>query len=187
MGSGVSPTVNDVLARGPNVALIQPTTPRFLFLDIDGVLNDDGFLRKAAEQEGGRIVTVSSGYMGNAPEWDPTTHIDADRVARLNTIIERTGAKVVLSTSWRIMGTEKVAEYLKAKGFKGLVVDSTPRLHGRDRFVEIRRWLEGRSDSPQFAILDDDRDAGVTFDHQYIHVPHGLEDEHVERAVRILS
>ena len=50
---------------------------KVIFLDIDGVLNDEG-----EEREKG-------------------VYIDETRVQRLASIVEQTGAEIVLSSSWR--------------------------------------------------------------------------------------
>lgn len=157
-----------------------------IFLDIDGVLNSDAFLREAATKDGGRIV-LASGYYSETSDWDPRTHIDPARVARLNQILARTGAKVVVSSSWRTdFSLNELSGFLGHHGFVGELVDVTPQLFNRERFVEIKRWLSNQANPPRFVILDDDRDAGYGFE-QFVHVTDGLEDEHVERAVAILG
>jgi hypothetical protein len=59
---------------------------RILFLDFDGVLNSRGFLAMS------RGLAISR-Y--------PHSEIDPEAVARVNRILERTEAEVVVSSSWR--------------------------------------------------------------------------------------
>lgn len=151
-----------------------------LFLDIDGVLNDSRFLHDSSNGEG--VVIVNN-------QFDASAHIDPARVARLNRILEATGAHVVLSTSWRaLFGIERTEAFLRSRGFDGTIIDQTPRLKGHERHVEIRRWLSAQATEPdRFAIVDDDLDAGYGFGHRFVGVVDGIEDEHVERLIALLG
>ncbi len=152
---------------------------RIIFLDIDGVLNSARF---CADETNGEGITIVNGA------FDATAHIDPQRVARLNRLIAATNAEVVLSSSWRkLFGLERTQSSLKAKGFAHQITDGTVRLVGEARHVEIGSYLAGLGTFPRFVILDDDaEDVGVGFGRNFIHVPDGLEDEHVERACRLL-
>jgi hypothetical protein len=151
-----------------------------VFLDVDGVLNCTPFLKEAAKADNGKVVLLE--------QWDPLTHIDPKRVAKLNVILEKTGAEIVISSSWRrAFPPEKMQELLDAKGLVGKVIDQTPQLMDRERHVEIKRWLSRQADEPDFVVIDDDQDAGVGFGVRYIRTIDGLEDSHVDRAVAILG
>ncbi len=152
---------------------------RIIFLDIDGVLNSALF---RAEHTNGEGVTIVNGA------FDATAHIDPQRVARLNRLIEATDAEVVLSSSWRkLFGLERTQASLKAKGFVHLIADCTLRLVGEGRNVEIGSYLAALGTLPRFVILDDDaKEIGAGFGPNFIHVADGLEDEHVELAGRLL-
>jgi hypothetical protein len=152
---------------------------RLLFLDIDGVLNSVQYL---AEATGGEGVVIVNG------ELDATAHIDPTRVVRLNRIVERSGARVILSSSWRrSFGLEKTQRSLRSKGFLHELADETVRLIGHERHVEIRHYLLTFEAVPNFVVLDDALEAGVGLGDHFIHVPDGLEDAHAERAVAILT
>lgn len=107
-----------------------------LFLDIDGVLNSEEWARS-----------------------DRTRNlVDLDEVAlkRLQNIIATTGAKIVLSSTWRLV--PELVQLLRKRGLD--IFDLTPR-HGAfgTRNLEIAAWLEAH-DVESFAIVDDDEDAG---------------------------
>jgi HAD domain in Swiss Army Knife RNA repair proteins len=155
---------------------------KILFLDIDGVLN-------------------SADYMKNRRTIPrPTPHsIDAPTIPRLNAIIERTGAKVVVSSTWR-MGRDKhdLQSILRAHGFIGEIIGCTPIGYGSMpsgvlvtdcvRGHEIQAWLDEHSDVTTFAIVDDNSDmAHLT--HRLVQTTwsYGLLDEHVERLVQMLG
>jgi hypothetical protein len=81
-----------------------------LFLDIDGVLNSTAYWWR----EGQDVP------MGQAGAIDPAA------VARLNRIIEATGAVVVLSSSWRRQGVRRVEAMLRTRGFAWSLLAATP-------------------------------------------------------------
>lgn len=154
-----------------------------LFLDIDGVLN----------------------ACGN-PEWDPTDErteeryrgfigICPKRVALLNEVIERTGAVIVLSSTWRLMDTlENTLAYMRQQGFKGEMIDKTPagsRLSGRGfRGDEVNEWLEdnaAKHGEIHHAIVDDDGDFHKDQPLIQTRTGKGLTREHVEALVQALT
>lgn len=108
-----------------------------LFLDVDGVLN-------------------SAAWFASQPPMS-VTEVDARAVRRVQRIIARTGAKVVLSSSWR--HTPELIEQLRAAGVP--IDDVTgPRSPHGNRGVEIADWLRAHPEVTTFAIVDDDADAG---------------------------
>ena len=134
-------------------------------------------------------------------------------VERVNTIVERTGAVVVLTTSWRTrrhvvgapdahLSLDELREALRLAGARFAVLDKTPDLAREDsigrgdeavalwrcppRRREIAAWVEQhRPDA--YAILDDDPEAGI--DGHFVHVDRrrGVSAQDVERAVQILG
>lgn len=148
-----------------------------VFLDIDGVLNSSRFF-----------------YDNNPLPMGRPGAIDPDAVRRLNQIVDATGAKVVLSTSWRTQGVDTVSGYLSERGFTGSVIGATPTNMDGPRRSEINEWLWQaerlgyRVD--RFIVIDDDENAQV-FDGPYAvkgtfiwcnHVD-GLTDECVQKAI----
>jgi len=117
-------------------------------LDIDGVLNSEKSMKM-------------SYYKDNK---DPN-HADLpheSHVKWLNKIVEETGAKLVISSTWRI-GTHvrMLGNILYLCGVKADVIDKTPTISisGCERGTEIQRWInECGYDITNFIILDDDSD-----------------------------
>lgn len=118
---------------------------KVIFLDCDGVLNDRQYrLRKLRNRE----------YSVN---------IDGTKVAILKTIVDETGAKLILSSSWRRYwepnGTsvdnagKKIDAELQAYSLQ--IYDKTPVIEENSRGREIERWLAGKSYVDGFCILDD--------------------------------
>ena len=111
---------------------------KIIFLDIDGVLNtSETYIQRRKEYE-------------KTKRWN--VEIDLERVARLKYIINMTGAKVVLSSSWRLMGEFKDGKFiLKSKHLSQLIdifnsfgikiYDITPYIN-QERNIEIKEWLK---------------------------------------------
>lgn len=146
-----------------------------VFLDFDGVLNSTLYL-KTTDASGAR------GVMG----------LDPVAIQRLNRLVDKTDARVVVSSTWRFGRTvQQLREILSAKGFTGTVIGKTPELSGKPRGQEIQAWLDA---APlfdvvvkSFIILDDDADMFHLSDRLVkTNFEWGLEAHHVDEAVQLL-
>lgn len=137
---------------------------KIFFLDIDGVLN---VIPQGFDEFGG---IFHSRFVDN-----------------LAHVIEVTGAKIVVSSSWRLSGLEYIQKMWEKRGYPGEVIDVTPSLylkHGGcivfhndklqrhpteavggysiPRGCEIEYWLEHESEKfgfvESYCIADDDSD-----------------------------
>jgi len=101
---------------------------RVLFLDFDGVLNSSRYMRENRRRfEGGVLHRVSDA-------------IDRAAVARLDAVVARTGAKVVISSSWRKSVTlSSLRRLLRVTGFRGEVIGATPIL--RREQLDLDVWF----------------------------------------------
>lgn len=160
--------------------------PPCLMLDVDGVLNSADYLHNRRKIR------------------RPTPHaIDAVTVPRLNEILRRSGAKVVISSSWRIQHPwQRMQEILTAHGVVCDVIGQTPSLYEplpqeeacdkysikrRERGHEIQAWLNEHPEVTRFAIVDDNSDM-VHLAHKLVQTTWemGLLDEHIEPLVKML-
>ncbi len=111
---------------------------KVIFLDVDGVLNSDEYFDRIQNLD---IEGIES-------------EIDINKVKLLKKAIDETGAKVVLSSSWRY--TKNVLELKKLLSDYGIhITDSTPVVEHK-RGLEIRKWLEDNDSVEDFIILDDE-------------------------------
>lgn len=136
------------------------SSSRVLFLDIDGVLNSENWVRS----EYTRRVKELGVRKPITDECDPAA------VALLNTLIERSHAKIVLSSAWRIThGLKSTMDYLVRVGFKhkNAFIGKTPVdcpviRNGVTRWPrrgqEIAEYLHMHPEITSYCILDDDSD-----------------------------
>ena len=174
---------------------------KVLFLDIDGVLNSENWF-------GYRLYCIKNNMFNEVINFVNTNDerikyklsmIDDRAIANLNRIIEETGCKVVLSSSWRscVEAENTLTEYLlKLKGFKYELYDVTPRLWFNDfsirRGEEIQSWMDKESEKNEiesFVILDDDSDMLPEQMNNFIQIDGqvGLIDKDVFTAIEILN
>ena len=110
---------------------------KVIFLDIDGVLNSDEYLDRIKNLD---IKGIER-------------EIDVEKIKLLKKAIDETGAKVVLSSSWRYT---RNAQYLKELlSNYGIYVAVTPFIQNK-RGLEIKQWLSDNQDVEDFVILDDE-------------------------------
>jgi hypothetical protein len=142
-----------------------------IFLDIDGVLNSWKDLEFELE---------------NNPDADIYINTIFERpTLLLKEIINKTDAKIVLSSSWRIVHFEKAITLLKKYGIR--IYDRTPYL-GTIRGKEIKTWLTDNDYVDSFVILDDDADMEDLIDNLIkTNNYYGLQEEHVEQAINMLN
>ena len=153
-------------------------TPQiYIFLDIDGPLNT------------GRNDFLAPERYGH--------HFDNDAVGNLRDIIDQTGAKIVISSSWRHMGLSRIQEIWREWNLPGEVIGCTPGEWGASeafdtRGQEIRQWLDDNAIEPfNFVVIDDftKEEAAIGQEEFWITVnPHcGISKENADRAIRLLN
>lgn len=167
---------------------------KYIFLDIDGVLATP----KSIEGVGGA--------------WK----IEDEKQEILKRIIDSTGAKIVLSSSWRRWDLETTIEFMKEEGFwfADLIIGVTIRAYqwlergtgihlSIPRGVEIKQWVDTHIHSDNgknwerkklgkdftYVILDDDCDMLLEHKDNFVNTNSdlGLTDDDCELAIKILN
>lgn len=118
---------------------------KIVFLDIDGVLNNLG----------SAVVFKQHAYNSDG--------LDKTAVALVKWICEVTGAKVVISSSWRILYKHEMwfDGLLEAHGWRRPpIIGMTPVLYekGKIRGDEINAYLDTQPGVRAYVCLDDDSD-----------------------------
>jgi hypothetical protein len=129
----------------------------------------------------------------------PYSEVDPKSVANLNSLIEDTGAKVVISSTWRHSGLDYCKDVLEFHGFKGEIIDITPNLRSDNclRGNEILKWVKDNEELigeryynfTEYVILDDDSDMLYWQRNNFLLIDRfvGLTMGDVFRAKRILN
>lgn len=108
---------------------------KLIFLDVDGVLN----------------------HQDTKERWNGFIGINPIFVARLNQLLDDTGAAIVVSSSWRLDPDWKTT--LTNAGIpEEKIIDKTPYLAGEIRGLEIQEWIANNGFNDKYVILDDNSD-----------------------------
>jgi histidinol phosphatase-like enzyme len=158
-------------------------THKIIFLDVDGVLN--------------------CGKTWEGPHEDGLSTLDPVLCDRLATIVQETGAIVVLSSTWRLFPGEPLEKLTWWLRMRGIHIHS----HTKDlsmqigwgnveacRGDEIALWLEEHEDEfprleREFVILDDDSDMLPLQRPHHVHTSFkdGLTEAHMLKAIGMLN
>lgn len=154
---------------------------KLIFLDVDGVL-------------------INLSCYGNGQTSDVYTRADARCVAALNRITDETGARIVVSSVWRLGGLKRIRDILRAWGVTGKVIACTPDLAHKpngsalyvavERGDEIQAWLDSfkRSTVESFVIIDDDADMKHLLPRLVqTEFANGLTAAHAQSAIEMLT
>jgi hypothetical protein len=120
--------------------------------------------------------------------WDRYGDLEPACIEVLNAIVARTGADVVVSSTWRYGKTVgELQAMLDAHGFAGRVRDKTPvGPPGATRGDEIGAWL-AEHPVEGYVIIDDHVDMGALASRLVLtHPAQGLRPADVARAVATL-
>lgn len=154
---------------------------KLIFLDVDGVLNTPRTQRR---------LKVCNEF----------TFVDTRKVLRLRDVVERTGAKLVLSSTWRF-GADPKAFFIEREALRELVAefrrlrcplwfDITPWFPRAKRWQEVNGWLIQHPEVESFIILDDMgmEEFRPMMDHLVKCDPcKGLTKERAELAIKMLG
>ena len=165
---------------------------KYLFLDIDGVLNHDKWFS-------------SPEYKNNQANWQ-ISMFDPACIERVNRILQETGAKLVVLSSWRDMAdlpeifagvglptefdTTPYAEIIYPDAFPitDFFSDETDVRYWRGS--EIKWWLDhNATEEYTYCILDDDCDMLEDQLEYFVSTsnPKGLTDKLTVKAIEILN
>lgn len=139
----------------------------FLFLDIDGVLVTEKHLKTLPREE----IMDELGLV-----------FDPESSRNLKIIVEKTGAKIVVSSTWRLEGLEFIRKVFKER--LSLDVHAITPNFNSIRGEEIAWFMERNPGT--FIILDDDTDFLPEQLPFFIKIEGGITSKDVEKACILL-
>lgn len=121
---------------------------KYIFLDIDGVLNNEKYTKKCYNKN------------GKKPFWCENVPFNPRCLKRLAKIVRKTKAKIILTSTWRLY--DKNMTVLKARIAEyGLeITDKTENINHLRGF-EIKEWLKNNNfnwNTDDFIVIDDEVD-----------------------------
>ncbi len=167
-----------------------------IFLDFDGVLNTEKYYCELKSK--------------GLPSDDKYGQLfDPEAVANLRKIIDATGARIVVSSSWRYMGLNVLQRMWYDRDLPGRIVDITPlhllddKLRDTDltqvdilslcRGNEIKWYfdevLDANSNSRRFVIFDDLKDVLPELQDHFVRIDPivGITEGDVEKAIVVIN
>ena len=168
---------------------------KIIFLDIDGVLNSDVYMASDEYFNSCKDAGIKDHRSYEVVTKAHHLHLDPSAVKLLNSLVEKTEAKVVLSSTWRLIySLEDLNAMLTRRGATFEVTDKTPsKMSFRLREFDVQEYLSDlkhyKGVVPEsFVILDDLPQFPELVKH-FVHISEktGLTQEYVDRAIKILS
>lgn len=148
---------------------------KVIFLDIDGVLNYTEWY--VDDRNPGNLY-------GQEGDLDPLC------VDRIKHICDETGAKVVISSDWRLSWLGTLSRLGRLGLTEDYIIDKTPYFKSdMPRGQEIEYWLECHPDCTNFVIIDDRTDFTDDQRPHFIHIDpmYGINDDDVDIAIMTLN
>jgi hypothetical protein len=153
---------------------------KVIFLDNDGVIclsNNWGSRFKKQKEWGGRKLSMTSREIPVEYRFD---NFDEKAIKVLNSILEETGAEIVVSSDWRFHANlEELGDYYESQGIIKRPIGVTEKFHYTDwveegfikphgefpwnrtedleqqRHFEIKRWLRDHPEVTHWVAIDD--------------------------------
>jgi hypothetical protein len=127
--------------------------PNYIFLDFDGVLNSAKWMDLNSEK-----IRSTSLFERSCEELNP------QQVEMMSTFASETNAKVVISSSWKVLHTlEEIILMLKLRGWKdapiiGITPDDPKRFRGSEVKAFIEPIMKATNWYANYVIFDDGTD-----------------------------
>lgn len=167
---------------------------KVLFLNIDGVLNTGDNIKglfelwKIRNPGVGELTAEDASKMKDGLYMDSYGEIFDERAIRwLDFIIQRTEAKIVLISNWRL-DTDVQALWAN-RNLPGDVIGGTPNINHQYPAHEIEIWLEEHKDIYSYAIIDASDDYPILMKDRLVAVNNyfGLTFPAADAAIKMLE
>lgn len=151
---------------------------KVVFLDFDGVLNNDKWIHA--------VFASTKKYISYQERQQD--EINPAKVKLIDDFVNEFDAQIVVSSSWRITHTlDELNVFLTNSGMTRKAIDVTPRDYRGYRGAEVKAWLRAHPEVTHYVIFDDDRDFDP--DQNFVNTSWstGVEPEHINEARKYLS
>ena len=184
---------------------------KIIFLDINGViepLSDEKveiteekllYLCKKLENDFGIDFTK----YGTGDIISVYYYWDREALSQLKRIVESTGAKIVISSYWKLDGVQMMKDFFTIFGLGEYVIDVTPdvfrdkidrtpfkQLYNEplgDRPLEILEYLRIHQDEIEEYVAIDDRNLSPFLDGHWVKTQSSLKEEDANKSIKILN
>ena len=163
---------------------------KVIFLDIDGVLNASDYMCALHYRYRSLVHKDEAEYpIPNDEVRDSYgKYFDPRCIIHLEAIINFTGCKIVISSTWRKDGLTKMKNLWEYRDLPGEIVGVTPVLN-MERGEEIKNYLEEHDYITDYCIIDDDSDMLPEQMNNFVKTSNkfGLTHQDAERVINILN
>ena len=116
---------------------------KYIFLDCDGVLNNANYIKKCYRKNGHKPMSMYC------------TPFDPHNLKNLAKIVKKTGAKIVLSSTWRIFKSHIYVLEARLAEYGLRIYDMTDNIN-MIKGAEITEWLKQHRDIENYVVIDDE-------------------------------
>ena len=131
----------------------------------------------------------------------PRWYLKADKIKYIKRIVDETGAKIIVSSSWRMDTVEETRKNMIYKEKRcprnkmlywliDNIYDVTPWVGlGNGRGGEIQQWLNDHPEFDNYVILDDDHDMWDSQMYHFVQTNYedGITEVETIRAIKVLN
>ena len=147
---------------------------KYLFLDIDGVLNSFDDYNMTGKEFLKKLNDISF-------------ILSKEQIKLLNRIVKEYNPKIVLSSYWRTRyKLEEINKMFKENGFLGQIIGMTDEdgKEHKERWSQIKRYID-KHNVKNFIILDDDSLGKEAYNHIKTDSYVGLKQNHLDNIRKI--
>lgn len=165
---------------------------KLIFLDIDGVLNSDSYMKTDEYKNEVYDCGVTDYKSYDVVLKAHHTHLDPKAILLINQLVDQTDAKIVLSSSWRFRySTDEMNAMLEKRGATFKLIGATPKisLFGSKRGDEVAEFLSKLEEQPESFVIIDDIDQFPKLRKHFVCCPEytGFKPKQLYKALRILN
>ena len=154
---------------------------KILFIDFDGVLNSFDNMRV--------LYSLHDQTKGTVKSMDSYGHLFDDRCVKwLRYIVSKTDCKIVVSSSWKTAGLDRLRLMFYDRKIDLDIVGITPNIENSIRGKEIQKYID-KHNITNYCILDDHNDMLDSQMDRFVQCDgnFGLTHKEVKKVIEVLN